>query len=88
MSEHEHIFTFARSLTLVGSILVALGSGTNYVSDVRISHRACDNNCAQVYSAYAPQLGAKLHLSHTQLNIIGISGNCKWSERSNRASLK
>ncbi|KAF8607493.1 MFS general substrate transporter [Ceratobasidium sp. AG-I] len=58
MTEHEAIFTFARSLTLVGSILVALGSGTNYV-----------------YSAYAPQLGAKLHLSHTQLNVVGIAGN-------------
>jgi hypothetical protein len=31
----------------------------------------------QVYSAYAPQLGAKLHLSHTQLNIVGIAGNRK-----------
>ncbi|KAF8341288.1 major facilitator superfamily domain-containing protein [Cantharellus anzutake] len=28
-----------------------------------------------VYSAYAPQMGAKLDLSHTQLNIIGLSGN-------------
>lgn len=55
---HQPIFNFARSLTLLGSILVALGSGTNYV-----------------YSAYAPQLGAKLHLSHTQLNIVGIAGN-------------
>ncbi|KAG9081514.1 hypothetical protein FRC07_014491, partial [Ceratobasidium sp. 392] len=28
-----------------------------------------------VYSAYAPQLGGKLHLTHTQLNIVGIAGN-------------
>ncbi|CUA69470.1 putative membrane protein YMR155W [Saccharomyces cerevisiae S288c] [Rhizoctonia solani] len=29
----------------------------------------------QVYSAYAPQLGHKLNLNHTQLNVIGIAGN-------------
>lgn len=47
-----------RMLTLLGSILVSLSSGTNYI-----------------YSAYAPQLGARLFLSHTQLNIIGLAGN-------------
>ncbi|KAG1897612.1 major facilitator superfamily domain-containing protein [Suillus fuscotomentosus] len=47
-----------RMLTLVGSILVSLSSGTNYI-----------------YSAYAPQLGARLFLSHTQLNVIGLAGN-------------
>ena len=25
--------------------------------------------------AYAPQLGARLRVSHTQLNIIGLAGN-------------
>ncbi|KAF8704674.1 MFS general substrate transporter, partial [Rhizoctonia solani] len=30
---------------------------------------------ACVYSAYAPQLGHKLNLNHTQLNVIGIAGN-------------
>ncbi|KAH7318889.1 major facilitator superfamily domain-containing protein [Rhizoctonia solani] len=30
---------------------------------------------ACVYSAYAPQLGQKLNLNHTQLNVIGIAGN-------------
>lgn len=47
-----------RMLTLIGSILVSLSSGTNYI-----------------YSAYAPQLGARLLLSHTQLNVIGLAGN-------------
>lgn len=28
-----------------------------------------------VYSAYAPQLGARLKINHTQLNIIGLAGN-------------
>ncbi|KAH7927046.1 MFS general substrate transporter [Leucogyrophana mollusca] len=28
-----------------------------------------------IYSAYAPQLGARLHVSHTQLNVIGLAGN-------------
>ncbi|KAG1838706.1 major facilitator superfamily domain-containing protein [Suillus subalutaceus] len=47
-----------RMLTLLGSILVSLSSGTNYI-----------------YSAYAPQLGARLLLSHTRLNVIGLAGN-------------
>ncbi|KAI0368451.1 MFS general substrate transporter [Pilatotrama ljubarskyi] len=28
-----------------------------------------------VFSAYGPQLGARLKLTHTQINIIGLSGN-------------
>ncbi|KAF8580797.1 MFS general substrate transporter [Ramaria rubella] len=48
----------ARIATLLGSVLTALSSGTNYV-----------------YSAYAPQLGTRLHITYTQLNIIGLSGN-------------
>ncbi|KAI0310364.1 major facilitator superfamily domain-containing protein [Amylostereum chailletii] len=28
-----------------------------------------------VVSAYAPQLGSRLHLSHTQLNIVAVAGN-------------
>ncbi|CAE6420344.1 putative membrane protein YMR155W OS=Saccharomyces cerevisiae (strain ATCC 204508 / S288c) GN=YMR155W PE=1 SV=1 [Rhizoctonia solani AG-1 IB] len=59
MSEHQPVSKSRRNLlVLFGSILVALGSGTNYV-----------------YSAYAPQLGAKLQLTHTQINIVGIAGN-------------
>lgn len=30
---------------------------------------------SQVLIAYAPQLGSRLGLSHTQLNVIGLSGN-------------
>ncbi|KAI6160927.1 major facilitator superfamily domain-containing protein [Pisolithus thermaeus] len=47
-----------RVITLLGSILVALSAGTNYV-----------------FSAYAPQLGARLHISHTQLNVVGLAAN-------------
>ncbi|OCH93252.1 MFS general substrate transporter [Obba rivulosa] len=28
-----------------------------------------------VFSAYGPQLGTRLHLSHTQQNVMGLSGN-------------
>ncbi|CCO37053.1 hypothetical protein BN14_11204 [Rhizoctonia solani AG-1 IB] len=35
----------------------------------------CVDLWIQVYSAYAPQLGQKLNLNHTQLNVIGIAGN-------------
>ncbi|KAG8220377.1 major facilitator superfamily domain-containing protein [Butyriboletus roseoflavus] len=52
------MLSISRIVTLLGSILVALSSGTNYI-----------------YSAYAPQLGARLRVSHTQLNIIGLAGN-------------
>lgn len=52
------LFGARRIITLLGSILVALSSGTNYI-----------------FSAYAPQLGARLHISHTQLNVVGLAGN-------------
>lgn len=28
--------------------------------------------------AYAPQLGARLHISHTQINIVGLAANGEW----------
>lgn len=52
------VFSIPRLTTLITSIFVALGSGTNYV-----------------FSAYAPQLGSRLNINHTQLNIVGIAGN-------------
>ncbi|EIN04341.1 MFS general substrate transporter [Punctularia strigosozonata HHB-11173 SS5] len=55
---HPRLLSTPRLVTFVVSILVALGSGTNYV-----------------FSAYAPQLGSRLRISHTQLNIIGLAGN-------------
>ncbi|KAF9236916.1 major facilitator superfamily domain-containing protein [Melanogaster broomeanus] len=51
------LLTAPRIITLLGSVLVSLSSGTNYVC------------------AYAPQLGARLNVSNTQLNIIGLAGN-------------
>ena len=29
-----------------------------------------------MHPAYGPQLGDRLHLSHTKQNLIGLSGNC------------
>ncbi|KIM54537.1 hypothetical protein SCLCIDRAFT_41414, partial [Scleroderma citrinum Foug A] len=52
------VLSMAQIVTLVGSILVALCSGTSYVRPT-----------------YAPQLGARLHISHTQVNIVGLAGN-------------
>ncbi|KAH8104557.1 MFS general substrate transporter [Cristinia sonorae] len=52
------LFSTVRIASLLSALLVALGSGTNYV-----------------FSAYGPQLGSRLHLSHTRLNIIALSGN-------------
>lgn len=50
--------TGRRLQVLVGSVIVSLGSGTNYA-----------------YSAYAPQLGDALHISHTLVNVVGLAGN-------------
>ncbi|KAJ7165628.1 major facilitator superfamily domain-containing protein [Mycena crocata] len=50
------LLSVPRVTTLVASILVGLGSGTNYVP-------------------YSPQLGTRLNINHTQLNIIGLAGN-------------
>ncbi|KAJ7070365.1 major facilitator superfamily domain-containing protein [Mycena belliarum] len=53
-----------RITTLCASLLVAVGSGTNYV---RASH--------PTLAAYSPQLAARLNISHTQLNIVGLAAN-------------
>ncbi|KAJ6544289.1 MFS general substrate transporter [Mycena capillaripes] len=47
-----------RITTLLASLFVAVGSGTNYV-----------------FSAYSPQLAARLNISHTHLNVVGLAGN-------------
>ncbi|KAJ6615493.1 MFS general substrate transporter [Mycena sp. CBHHK59/15] len=47
-----------RITTLLASLLVAVGSGTNYV-----------------FSAYSPQLAARLKISHTQLNVVALAAN-------------
>ncbi len=80
---------------LAACILVAMGSGTNYVSfdNVFPSPDRHLTNSGQAFSgeyrliisrqelscvhhlAYAPQLGERLKLTHTQLNIVGIAGN-------------
>lgn len=52
------LFSTTRIVSFLTCVLVALGSGTNYV-----------------FSAYGPQLGVRLRLSHTQLNVIGLAGN-------------
>ncbi|KAL4067164.1 major facilitator superfamily domain-containing protein [Scleroderma yunnanense] len=50
------VLSVPRIATLVGSTIIALCSGTNYVP-------------------YAPQLGARLRISHTQVNVVGLAGS-------------
>ncbi|KAF8075789.1 major facilitator superfamily domain-containing protein [Lyophyllum atratum] len=57
-AQYPGLFSGPRLTTLLVSLFVTLGSGTNYV-----------------YSAYAPQLGSRLQITHTQLNIVGLAGN-------------
>ncbi|KAJ7039436.1 major facilitator superfamily domain-containing protein [Mycena alexandri] len=52
------LLSVPRITTLLASLFVAIGSGTNYV-----------------FSAYSPQLAARLNISHTQLNIVGLAAN-------------
>ncbi|KAJ3571673.1 hypothetical protein NP233_g3602 [Leucocoprinus birnbaumii] len=35
---------------------------------------ALSSGTGYLFSAWAPQLGAKLHISHTQINLIGLAG--------------
>ncbi|KAI0751758.1 MFS general substrate transporter [Daedaleopsis nitida] len=58
------LFSAPRVTSFLTCILVALASGTNYV---RLTQRH--------HPAYGPQLGARLNLTHTQINIVGLSGN-------------
>ncbi|KAJ7235305.1 major facilitator superfamily domain-containing protein [Mycena haematopus] len=50
------LLSVPRITTLLASLIVSIGSGTNYVP-------------------YSPQLAARLNISHTQLNIIGLAAN-------------
>ncbi|KAJ7647252.1 major facilitator superfamily domain-containing protein [Roridomyces roridus] len=52
------LLSLPRITTLLASLLVAVGAGTNYV-----------------FSAYAPQLAARLNINHTQLNVVGLAAN-------------
>ena len=95
-----------RIRTLVASLLVCLGSGTNYVSNSSLDCFLCryeskkmmllglfrwgapsfviaagdrnhENDLLTILLciAYSPQLGARLKISHTQLNIVAFAGN-------------
>ncbi|KAF8173853.1 major facilitator superfamily domain-containing protein [Mycena galopus ATCC 62051] len=50
------LLSVPRITTLLASLIVSVGSGTNYVP-------------------YSPQLAARLNISHTQLNIVGLAAN-------------
>ncbi|KAJ7886216.1 major facilitator superfamily domain-containing protein [Mycena olivaceomarginata] len=52
------LLSVPRITTLLASLIVAVGSGTNYV-----------------FSAYSPQLAARLNINHTQLNIVALAAN-------------
>jgi hypothetical protein len=41
------------------------------------TERALTDAFIIIHIAYAPQLGAHLNISHTQLNIVGLAGNGK-----------
>ncbi|KAJ7661486.1 major facilitator superfamily domain-containing protein [Mycena polygramma] len=57
-SSVPELLSVPRIATLLASLFVAVGSGTNYV-----------------FSAYSPQLAARLNITHTQLNIVGLAAN-------------
>lgn len=57
----------AQSFNLVHSFYAARPTSLRCVyTDARLTHPT---------TAYGPQLGARLQLTHTQINIIGLSGN-------------
>jgi len=95
------LISVPRIRTLIASLVVSLGSGTNYVSNVslipcdyeskilnftrsiqvrshcrggtsRFSHSWC---WLSLCVAYSPQLGTRLKISHTQLNIVALAAN-------------
>ncbi|EAU82411.2 hypothetical protein CC1G_11097 [Coprinopsis cinerea okayama7 len=66
------IYSVQRFVTLVSSIVVALASGTNYVSPLL----AFGNVLFLIgFEAYGPQLANRLGISHTELNVVALAGN-------------
>ena len=114
------LISVPRIQTLIASLLVSIGSGTNYVGNM-FSLMTCgyeskekftrsiqvrNNRCyflswvplpkmkreifmveqfvwQSLCTAYSPQLGARLKISHTQLNIVGLAGNSEIYSNSN-----
>lgn len=65
-------------ITLVFACIAALSAGTNYV----VSQICCQDSRnppltipREQFSAYAPQLAARLHLNSKQTNLVGAAGN-------------
>ncbi|KAL0958795.1 hypothetical protein HGRIS_014115 [Hohenbuehelia grisea] len=73
----KEILNSKRISVLSVSLVVALGSGTNYVYSGKNSMAHLDLcgclNCKRL--AYGPQLARRLNLTYTQSSIIGIAGN-------------
>ena len=96
------LISLPRIRTLVASLFVMLGSGTNYVSKDFFDHFITQmwillgvfrwgsalaafvegeydkkNNILTLFLcvAYSPQLGTRLKISHTQLNMVALAGN-------------
>ena len=96
------LISLPRIRTLVASLFVMLGSGTNYVSKDFFDHFITQmwillgvfrwgsalaafvegeydqkNNLLTLFLcvAYSPQLGTRLKISHTQLNMVALAGN-------------
>ncbi|KAI9466659.1 major facilitator superfamily domain-containing protein [Lactarius psammicola] len=67
------LLSVTRLTTLVVSTLVSLSSGSNYV--VSVQSISCFHIYVLVFLAYLPQLGSRLHLTHTQLNVFAVAGN-------------
>ncbi|KAH9853298.1 MFS general substrate transporter [Lenzites betulinus] len=52
--------------------MFSLTRATSFLSCILVALASGTN---YVFSAYGPQLGARLQLTHTQINIVGLSGN-------------
>ncbi|KAI0820729.1 MFS general substrate transporter [Trametes gibbosa] len=52
--------------------MLSLTRATGFLSCILVALASGTN---YVFSAYGPQLGARLQLTHTQINVIGLSGN-------------
>ena len=61
-------------MILSESLLNLLGL-FRYVS-LAIANRGGEQGDNPVHPAYGPQLGHRLQLSHTEQNLVGLSGNC------------
>ncbi|GLB33202.1 putative MFS general substrate transporter [Lyophyllum shimeji] len=74
-SNHDGVELFVASMASKSAQYPGLISVPRFTTLIASLLVTLSSGTNYVYSAYAPQLGSRLGITHTQLNIVGLGGN-------------